>query len=194
MNDKKSVDAIISSLSSAKLNPYNGLGFKSDWELVQGYFLLLDVSSHFIAPLQLLEVALRNKMHTALWALSARQDWYNTIPISAESRRQVTDALRSAGPSATADDIVSRLMMGFWVYLLDAPYRQTGPNNLWQKCKDDVFPGAKNESIPLIFDELKALNKLRNRLFHHEPIWKASGIKQHDSRPREDLLAIRPGA
>ncbi len=180
MNDKKSVDAIISCLSAAKLKPYKRLGFKNDWEMVQGYFLLLDVSSHFIAPLQLLEVALRNKMHSAIWALCTKEDWYKTVPISTESKRQVAEALRSArqdlGSSATPDDIVSRLMMGFWVYLLDTPYRTTGPNNLWQKCKDEVFPAAKTESIASIFDELKTLNKLRNRLFHHEPIWKASGI------------------
>jgi hypothetical protein len=180
MNDKKSVDAIVSSISTAKIKPYKGLGFKNDWELVQGYFLLLDVSSHFVAPLQLLEVSLRNKMHTAIWKLSNKEDWYKTIPISKDSKRQVAAALESArkdvGRAITTDDVICRLMMGFWVYMLDSPYRTTGRNNLWQKCKDDVFPEGKPETIASIFDELKALNKLRNRLFHHEPIWKASGI------------------
>jgi hypothetical protein len=180
MNDKKSVDAIMSSISPAKLLPYKRLGFKNDWELVQGYFFLLEVSSHFVAPLQLLEVGLRNKMHSAIWALTKKEEWYKTVPVSTESKRQVADALRSAkrklGRHETTDDIVCRLMLGFWVFLLDTPYRTTGPNNLWQKCKDDVFPAGKTESIASIFDELKALNKLRNRLFHHEPLWKASGI------------------
>jgi hypothetical protein len=91
---------------------------------VRGYFFLLEVSSHFIAPLQLLEVALRNKMHRAIWTLTKKEDWYKTIPVSTESKRQVTDALRSAkrelGRRETTDDIVCRLMLGFWVFQLYA--------------------------------------------------------------------------
>ena len=61
-----------------------------------------------------------------------------------------------------------RLMMGFWIFMLDVLFRTTGiANNIWQKnVFDSLFPGATGESIKTIFDELAALNKLRNRLFH----------------------------
>jgi hypothetical protein len=73
-------------------------------------------------------------------------------------------------------------MFGFWVHMTDKPYRPSftpkagapAGTNLWQFIKGDVFPGA-TASMNHIFDELKAINKMRNRLFHHEPLWKISG-------------------
>lgn len=178
MNDAQSIQAILQGLSAPKLTAYQNLGLKDDWEIIQAYIFLMDISSHFLSPLQLLELSLRNKMYSAIHRRTGKVDWYKTIPVSQDSKRQVNHALvevRKLRGGYSHDDVVCRLMFGFWVYMLDKPYRPSGAQNLWQFIKADVFPGAGSQSIPAIFDELKAINGIRNRLFHHEPLWKTKG-------------------
>jgi hypothetical protein len=63
MNDAQAVQAVLDDLSASKLTAYKNLGLKDDWEVIQSYIFLLDLAGHFVVPLQLLEIALRNKMY-----------------------------------------------------------------------------------------------------------------------------------
>lgn len=182
MNDAKAVQAVLDDLSAPKLSAYKKLGLKDDWEVIQSYLFLLDLAGHFVVPLQLLELALRNKMHRAISTQTGQPQWFNTVPFTGVSKNQVTDAKNDAAYEGKTgdDDIICRLMFGFWVYMTDKPYRPSGAGtNLWQFIKGDVFPGA-SVSMGQIFDELKAINKIRNRLFHHEPLWKLAGNQTMD--------------
>lgn len=183
MNDAQAVQAVLTDLSAPKLTAYKKLGLQDDWQVIQSYIFLLDLAGQFLVPLQLLEIALRNKMHSAIAKQTKKPDWYLTVPVSNDSKRQVAFALTEAAKDGktTHDDIVCRLMFGFWVFMAHKDYRPSGiGENLWQFIKADVFPGT-TQSISSIFDELQAINKIRNRLFHHEPLWKASG--------RQDMAA-----
>ncbi len=168
------IDSILSGLSEPKLKTYRSLGFVDDVSLVHGYINLQAASSHYVVPLQLLEVSLRNRLHEHI---SKRHgvDWYMNVPISQISKTQVIDAIKKAKKERNGnfghDDVVCRLMFGFWVSMLDKPYR----HNIWHYIKNDVFPGT-TKSVASIFDELQALNKVRNRLFHHEPVWKNKNV------------------
>ncbi|MFC3468332.1 hypothetical protein ACFOHT_00150 [Massilia oculi] len=184
MNDAQAIQAVLDDLSAPKLTAYKNLGLKDDWQVIQSYIFLLDLAGHFVVPLQLLEIALRNKMYKEIAKQTKNQFWYNAVPYSKDSKRQVTLAKSEAlkDGKTSPDDIICRLMFGFWVYMTDKPYRpsftpkagEPAGTNLWQFIKGDVFPGA-TASMNHIFDELKAINKMRNRLFHHEPLWKLSG-------------------
>lgn len=183
MNDAQALQAVLKDLSAPKLTAYNKLGLQDDWQVIQSYIFLLDLAGQFLVPLQLLEIALRNKMYSAIAKQTKKPDWYLTVPVSNDSKRQVTSALAEAAKDGktTYDDIVCRLMFGFWVFMAHKDYRPSGKGeNLWQFIKADVFPGT-TQSIASIFDELQAINKIRNRLFHHEPLWKVSG--------RQDMAA-----
>ncbi len=52
-------------------------------------------------------------------------------------------------------------------------------HNLWQTQLDKCFPNAKAQNVKLniLFQRMGALNKFRNRLFHHEPAWKGRNTK-----------------
>ncbi len=71
--------------------------------------------------------------------------------------------------SPTAGDLVSGLNLGFWVDLLKGRYEQV----LWPALLREVFPYAtrKQRSREQAYQRLAGIQHLRNRVFHHEPIW-----------------------
>lgn len=154
-------------------------------DAVKAYYLLNDLSQHLFMPMQLVEVLLRNKLNHHITQLKRSQDWYNSIPVTAKSQQQVVaaidQAIRETGRHVPlAQDVVCRLTFGFWVQLLASPYRSTkNPRiRLWGTTSyRNVFPGASPDlTLGSAFDRLQLLNKLRNRLFHHEPIWRQGKV------------------
>ncbi|MDG2961682.1 hypothetical protein [Exercitatus varius] len=85
--------------------------------------------------------------------------------------------------------------MGFgFIYLLDSPYRDTNNKSyIWDPdFKSKIFCNAKNPfghdmSVSALFDEMKRVLILRNRLFHHEPIWKKHNCKTHEQAVKNIL-------
>lgn len=176
---------LVANLSGSRLQTYRDrFGCVSDAETIKLFFLLQDVSSHLFTPLQLLEVTLRNGIHAAIGRKKRHADWYNQIFLTTASLKHLATAKASAAQEIgakrpiTPDDIVCRLPFGFWVYMLDAKYRNTNTASLylWDKHTfSTVFPNG-TKGIKAVFSELKIINALRNRLFHHEPVWSAHGV------------------
>lgn len=199
----KQLSNIQRGLSTAKLLTYENLGFKNESiELIRAYFALQEISAHFLVPLQMLELSLRNNIHTALQKKFPAQDhngqlWFTHIPRSKTSKDQVASAEASAKrkkPAPSPDDIVCELTLGFWVYLLDKCYQEhTNPKRIWPFITSEVFPNKKNTTIDSIFNLLKSINTNRNRLYHHEPIWKhrsVTSFKDATSRMKAVYLNI----
>lgn len=182
------INSIQNGLSSAKLQPYQALGFQANSkELVHAYFALQDASAHLFLPLQMLELSLRNNIHN-VWnsrlpptAANNNQVWYDYIPHTQQSQKNVRDAKvlanRSHPNNYTSDDVVCALTIGFWVSMLDKHYRDRANQHRYLNHEYAVlFPGRNSESIRNIHDQLKAINTNRNRLYHHEPVWKHSSV------------------
>ncbi|TOA99957.1 hypothetical protein CGK14_24310 [Vibrio parahaemolyticus] len=94
----------------------------------------------------------------------------------------VKKKLNTENKPKTPDNYIAKLTLGFWVSLVDKAYSINCPENttgliLWPPIRSDVFPNATRKGKPLkineIRDKLKDINTLRNRLAHHEPLWKA---------------------
>ncbi|WP_255430634.1 hypothetical protein [Xenorhabdus sp. TS4] len=76
--------------------------------------------------------------------------------------------------------ITSYLIFGFWVSMVknDFDIQKNTYLVLWPHLRDLIFPNALNTqtrrplSINSIGNELKEINKIRNRLSHHEPLWR----------------------
>jgi hypothetical protein len=186
-------------LSEHKLKSYSQyLHCKTDKELIASYMVLQSLQEKFYLPFQLVELTLRNNINTAirehLRTKGATENqinrWYNSVPKTKESKAQVVSAKIKAereikGRGANHNDVIARLTFGFWVYLLDKPHRLNGPDNadhqLWPYLDKKVFPNKGNNGIPSTFSKLNDLNKLRNRLFHHEPIWSGAGINSKEA-------------
>ncbi|MCC8367787.1 Abi family protein [Xenorhabdus sp. PB61.4] len=80
----------------------------------------------------------------------------------------------------TPENIIAKLTFGFWVSMVrnDFDIQKKPYLVLWPHLRGSVFPNALNTqtgrplSINSIGNELKEINKIRNRLSHHEPLWR----------------------
>ena len=158
--------------------------------------------------ISIIEIVLRNKFHRALSARygavggQESKDWYLYVKLNQHSKSKVNEIIhtlrkkkrRSALSRASPDDVVSRLSFGFWPYLLDLQIDiHNQPINLASIILD-AFPGhrqrqenywKKTKYQDQLFARLDMCNQLRNRIAHHEPIWKLRSLKQENR--------LRPG-
>ncbi|WP_432341901.1 Abi family protein [Yersinia enterocolitica] len=92
---------------------------------------------------------------------------------------QAKKKLRDAGKPLDANAIVAELMFGFWVGMFEKNYHDLNFNNrLWPHLEPIVFPNLlpsqrRHNSIHNILHPIK---ELRNRMAHHEPIWKHPSV------------------
>jgi hypothetical protein len=186
-------------LSKERIRPYETLSANTDaTKTILAYIALQEISSHFFVVLQLIEISLRNNLNSALTKYQIEQAaaqaaalklsatpqpvaapvgpatiWYDSFPKTAKSKSQVSQAKQDAAKNKprghSENDVICELTFGFWVYLLSRDYRS---DFFWQKYAASVLPGKGGANIATVFDMLIRANGLRNRLYHHEPIWK----------------------
>lgn len=127
------------------------------------------VSEALFVPLHWVEVATRNAIHAQLSLHFSRTDWWAVAPLDQDGLRKVAGAKRGAlrfgARSAPDDRIVAELNMGFWVSLLSNRYHRT----LWVPCLHRVFPGRRRNLVHRDYQECR---DLRNRVMHHEPVYR----------------------
>ena len=136
---------------------------------------------------QAIEVALRNSVHTSVWKAFNNEFWFESILASNEQQRlsEVKDRLLNDRKPFESSRVVAGLTFGFWVSLFDKRYEGV----LWPQLLEEVFPNIPRtlRTRRNILKRLMRVLRLRNRVFHHEPIWHWKDLAdQH----RETLEAI----
>jgi hypothetical protein len=139
------------------------------WEL---YRWNLQMCAALHEPLHWAELGLRNRLHQALRAHFGRSDWWQLTSLDLAARHKIGKALErcrqhklvSPGP----DDLVAELSFGFWVSLLASRYDRT----LWVPILHRAFQPAYTGPRRLLHENLCAVLRLRNRVMHHEPIFR----------------------
>ncbi|MCX2195220.1 hypothetical protein LD112_25635 [Pantoea agglomerans] len=89
--------------------------------------------------------------------------------------------LRKDGKPLTTENLIAKLTFGFWVSMVNRDYSDGYASylHLWPHLIPEVFPNAldKKQGTPLsvnrIGSDLRDINTLRNRLSHHEPLWRS---------------------
>lgn len=149
--------------------PRNG----SDLDMVTNYFWNIDLAEALVPALHAAELALRNGMHAGMTASRGTDMWFYEPGLLEGG--QLGDFARALAKvskrgSATSGRIVAELTFGFWVSMLNAPYEQ----RLWAPDHYSLFrtvflgaPGSRKD----VSDRFVMINRLRNRVFHFEPIW-----------------------
>jgi hypothetical protein len=94
----------------------------------------------------------------------------------AAAKAKLGKHLAERGLAMTTGRLIAELNFGFWTYLFDADYGyRTNDPRLWPRLLEPVFPHLP-ASVPrerdVIEKKLIRIRELRNRAFHHEPIWK----------------------
>jgi hypothetical protein len=130
----------------------------------------------FHLPIQSVEIALRNRINCVL-VTRFGSDWLidPTFQTLAEKRQndsinEVKTRIAKRGQPLVTGQIVAGLSFGFWVSMLDARYNPA----IWSHHLGTGFP-----SLPIGKgrDDLQRVTRkiasFRNRIWHHEPIFKA---------------------
>ncbi|WP_417552669.1 Abi family protein [Marinomonas fungiae] len=191
-------------ITNERLNSYASVfSYSDDSELVGAYLWNTHVCSAIYPLLTASEVALRNSIDTALVKDIGRFWWarnrlhYKSFTSSSNEPFEVkaiknnfskaTDQVRkdkkgryrikSATP--THHEIIAKTEFSTWEFILDAEFM--GPNLIWPKHLGAVFKGSwpsRSASTMLgsTRDLVKTIREFRNRVSHHEPIWKRYGV------------------
>ncbi len=130
------------------------------------------LSESFYAPLQCMEICLRNCLNLKLQKAYGL-DWFQNgkAPLLRDAIESILKAvtdLQQARTPITSGGIVAELSFGFWVALLADRYDAT----LWRQALHSTF---RENGGPMkrkrVHGRFNALRRFRNRIAHHEPIF-----------------------
>jgi hypothetical protein len=170
------------SISDQRLDAYRQAHTDTDVDLLGRYLWNTALCESLYPTLQNLEIALRNNIYNAAKVSFDDHNWLDNPDILVTQQlNSVTKAkreIRKAGKAVTAGRVIAELTFGFWTSLFDRKYDQVFWNR--KTLIRTAFPNMPNSirnrlTLSKRFGEIR---KLRNRAFHHEPIWKNSHLPQ----------------
>lgn len=160
---------------------------------VRLYLWNIQASAALWGPLAILEVVIRNALHDALRS-RRRDDWWNdpTVRLMPRERSMIDDAIaglvRRGIARPSPDQVVAATTFGLWTGLTDGgvprdPYLSY-ETALWQPRLAEAFRHAGTVRRKQIHRELDDLRILRNRVAHHEPIYRTDLVRTRDRMVR----------
>ena len=196
-------------ISKPRLDSYRGYFRATTREAIGLYMWNGEISSRLATLLSYFEIALRNNIHAGLsdfysHGASRSIHWYDVTRGQLKSdTRQKIDAVRATRgpggqpiprtPAPSPDEVVSRVTFGFWPAVLSAIDRRYA-DQLFPR----VFPHHPLTAVPADWKDstkrkaalsyIYELNELRNRIAHHEPLWKFAAIKDTSVHPPITLV------
>lgn len=168
--------------SSERLHRYKKSPTDTDHDIINRYLWNIELSAAFYPTLALFEVVLRNKIHDTIEA-SVKSNWIdeNSSWFNDKTKNNIAAARKK---SKTIDDLIAKLTLGFWISLFQNQYKPL----IWNKkgVFDSIFPNfdiKTTDRLSIVEPKIKKIGTLRNRIFHHEPIFDDSiGINnKHDN-------------
>lgn len=172
--------AVRSVVSAARMGTYEQAMRTSaspDVSALELYTWNAQVSAAFMAPLHICEVAVRNAANEALEAVCGpRWPWdatyENSLPTGTiyDPRRDLRN-IRNRQP--TTGKVIPELKFAFWQKM----YTRRHDVRLWNAHLARLFPNL-NHGQPMsmlreqIYNDLEQIRELRNRIAHHEPIFR----------------------
>lgn len=146
------------------------------------------VSGALFEDLGVLEVVLRNALDEQLAAWHAARhgggSWRDDPDgvLSPERHEDIDAAIaRVRRTPVTHGRVLAELNFGFWRYLLAGRYEHA----LWTPVLRLAFPALVPARRSDVGDRVDRLNRLRNRIAHHEPVHAHPMADRHD-----DMLSV----
>ncbi len=154
------------------------------------YLWNVALSEALYPPIHFFEVAFRNAAHQALTTCTGNNPrWFMDQSVLTEDRhqKQVQDAIKELHKKRKSHfvgnvtdinypkephRVVAELSLGFWINLFSNPYT----NTIVSATASIVFPNGPKEVVSdkrqdIVYPRLREVLDLRNRVFHHEPIY-----------------------
>lgn len=187
-------------ISKPRLDSYRGYFRASLSEAIGLYMWNTEVASKLGILLSYFEIALRNNIHKTMSSFYSHGGqtschWYDAIAGQLKpTTRDKIAAVRAKSRHPSPDEIVSRVTFGFWPAILSSLDRRYQTQLL-----TSIFPShplsATPQSWALQANRVTSLayiyeiNDLRNRLAHHEPLWKFTAIKDTSASPAKTVVS-----
>jgi Abi-like protein len=146
----------------------------SKTDALVAYSWNIELSQALYPALQILEITLRNSLHQTLSTNFNTAHWFDLTFLHKREKKQIEQAkddLKKEHKRIEAGHIVAKLSFGFWTSLFDVRYEHG--QILWPKLLKPTFPylSKSQRTRTYLSRELNRIRFLRNRIFHHEPIW-----------------------
>jgi len=188
-------DQLRRAISHERLDAYRQRGSSNDdSELFAHYAWNMALSESLYTPLQCLEVSLRNSIYDAATAHFKTDTWFDLPDVlSPQEINKVQEAkstLIKCNKPPDAGKLIPELTFGFWTSLFDVRYEKI----LWPWLLKPVVPNMPRH-IRIRKNLSKRLNRirtLRNRIFHHEPIWHWRDLHGQHTEIQETITWINP--
>ncbi|MFT8420532.1 MAG: hypothetical protein ABF665_03275 [Gluconacetobacter sp.] len=154
-------------------------------QAIELYIYNMNISASLMFPISILEVLLRNSISKRLenyfrtenWALG--EEIKDFLMKKGKERLEIAiQTLRDEVAIVTTNDVISTLSFSFWKFLFHNFY-----SNFWEENFRHVFINVKNpwEYVQRdAYRDLQTINKLRNRIAHHEPIFEHDLEKEYN--------------
>jgi hypothetical protein len=161
------------------------------------YLWNAQVSAAFMPPLHICEVVVRNAVADALQTVYGHQwPWDPTFeqslpnPPKGKGYNARRDLIATRMKEATTGKVIPELKFVFWQKMFTGRF----DGRLWNTHMRAVLPHLDQvmtvqQLRRLIHDELEQLRSLRNRIAHHEPIFRRNLAS--DFQRAHDLIAFR---
>lgn len=184
--------ALTSAISEDRFARYYSTSSQSESEAYVSYAWNLVLCESLYPALNCLEISLRNSIHKAATQEFGAANWFGRCLRRQEidALNQLANDLRNRHRPTGASDLVSNLTLGFWLSLFRTRYEQV----LWPKLLEPVFPHCPRDqrTRQIVYVRLDRIRRLRNRVFHHEPIWHLPDLPQQHRLILETIGWISP--
>jgi hypothetical protein len=157
---------------------------RSEIDALTLYVWNIALSEALYPSLQNLEIALRNRIDTAITTSYSDSEWFRdpAIIVDPRARDSVEQAgfrIEDRGETVTPPAIIAELNFGFWSGLLTVKYDPV----IWKRpdVLKNAFPHMSTylRTRKLLFQRFDSIRELRNHVFHHEAIWELDLKTEH---------------
>ena len=136
-------------------------------------------SGALLIPLHVCEIAIRNAVAQALKLVYGNhwpwdRNFENSLPVSkGAGYQQRQDLINTRSRFRTTDRVVVELKFVFWEKMLTSRH----DSRIWETHLFSLFPNLDKSTVVSahrlrLAQDLEAVRSLRNRIAHHEPIFK----------------------
>jgi hypothetical protein len=203
MQQRMYIALIQQGLSVRRLAGYGAVGGTVTPAALANYLWNVALCESFYPALHCVEVTLRNSIHHAALTSFGDPMWFAmATPVLVDNRngypgeeqivQETMRRLLDGGLIPTADDVVAALDFGFWTALFKSEYDQI----LWRRrhFMAMAFPNqpSRRNFLGVLAGRFNGIRQFRNRVFHHEPIWKRTDLPQRHADILEALNWMNP--
>ncbi|MEA2080543.1 MAG: Abi family protein [Pseudomonadota bacterium] len=189
-------EKLMRALSNERLSAYARRATEQgNRTLFAHYAWNMALSESLYPVLQALEVLLRNTIDNAARDHFGRADWYDDPkliqhPNDISSIDKAKRILNRQNKPLEPGRIIAELNFGFWTSLFDRRYEQV----FWPRMIKTTFPHMPRRirTRQTLSKRLHKIRILRNRIFHHEPIWYWQDLSQQHLDILQTISWIEP--